>query len=132
MVTVAAILLGIGSKYYGKLKRYKLYSKIADIYLLPHISQWYVVLTAFTFPDRKTVVKADVLMTDDTLYQGKVADHLVDKDGNLSGLFLENPKKVDHRSLPARKRCLGYDAPDCGVLENNTRRQNLLVCRQDR
>ncbi|HZR29517.1 MAG TPA: hypothetical protein VFA71_12135 [Terriglobales bacterium] len=106
-----AILLGYGSKYYGKLKRYRPYSKFADIYLLPHVSQWFVVLTPFTFPDRNTVVRVDVLMTDDTLYRGKVADHFVDRDGKLAGLFLENPTRFDRRAYLKEKDAWGITRP---------------------
>lgn len=90
-----AYALGQATKRYGKLKQWRAYSKFADIYLIPHISQWHVILSPFTFPDPKTVVKADVLMSDDTLYRGEVAQHFVDKDGNLSGLFLRDPQRFD-------------------------------------
>jgi len=101
----------LGSRYYGRLKRSKAYSKLADLYLLPHISQWYVLLTPFTFPDRRTVVKADVLMTDDTLYSGDVIDHFLDKDGNLSGLFLANPARFDRRRYLKEKDTWGTTRP---------------------
>ena len=106
-VTLCASVAGWGSKHYGRLRRYRLYSRIADLYLLPHISQWYVLLTPFTFPDKRTAVKADVLMTDDTLYRGDVADHFLDKDGNLSGLFLANPKRYDRRAYLKEKDAWG-------------------------
>lgn len=119
LVTVCALLAGVMSRYYGRLSRVdddlsqqesglrrrikvaavKSYKMFSDFYLLPHVSQWYVVLTAFTFPDPKnTIVKADVLMTDGTLYRGIVADHFLDKDGNLAGLFLEKPSRYDRRA----------------------------------
>jgi hypothetical protein len=94
-VVVFAMLAGWATKHYGKLRRIKTYVWLADFYLLPHISQWYALLTPFTFSDNRTVVKADVLMTDNTLYRGDVADHFLDKDGNLSGLFLANPRRFD-------------------------------------
>lgn len=40
-------------------------------------------------------MKADVLMVDNTLYSGEVADHFVNKDGDLSGLFLRDPRRFD-------------------------------------
>jgi hypothetical protein len=93
-VVLAAWGLGVLSKRYGKMKRNHFYSVFADFYLLPHISQWYAILTGFTFPD-KTTVRADVLMTDDTLYSGEVADYFLGADGSLTGLFLRNPKRFD-------------------------------------
>jgi hypothetical protein len=92
---VFAVLYAWASKHYGRFKQWKPYVKFADRYLLPHISQWHVILTPFTFPDPETTVKADVLMTDDTLYSGEVAEHFVDKEGNLSGIFLKNPRRFD-------------------------------------
>ena len=121
-----AFLSGWASIRYGKLKewrpfswvkRYRLlrdwapYVRFADLYLLPHISQWHVILTAFTFPDPETLVKADVLMTDDTLYSGEVVDHFVNKDGALSGLFLKNPRRFDRARYLKEKEEWGITRP---------------------
>lgn len=98
LVFCLALACGLGIKYYGKLRRKRIFRWTADLYLLPHISQWYVLLTPFTFADKRTKVKVDILMTDNTLYRGNVADHFVDKDGNLSGLFLADPQRFDRRA----------------------------------
>jgi hypothetical protein len=111
LVGVVAWSSGWASRHYGSFRRNKAYSKFADLYLLPHISQWYVVLTPFTFQDKRTVVKADVLMTDDTLYRGDVAEHFVDKDGNLSGLFLANPTRFDRRTYLKERDTWGVTRP---------------------
>jgi hypothetical protein len=97
-VMIFAALSGWAIRHYGDYRRSRVYLWVADFYLLPHISQWYVLLTPFTFADKRTAVKADVLMTDNTLYRGNVADHFIDKDGNLSGLFLSNPQRFDRRA----------------------------------
>jgi hypothetical protein len=97
-VLLLAVSSGLGIRNYGKLRRNKLFAWVADFYLLPHISQWYVVLTPFAFADKRTTVKADILMTDNTLYRGDVAEHFLDREGNLSGLFLANPLRFDRRS----------------------------------
>jgi hypothetical protein len=118
-----AVLFGWATEKYGKLKdwrplgwvngrfrrltEWRPYPKFADLYLLPHISQWHVILTAFTFPDPKTVVKADVLMTDDTLYSGEIVDHFVNKEGHLSGLFLKNPRRFDRARYLKEKESWG-------------------------
>jgi hypothetical protein len=107
LVTLVAWSSGWASTCYGKFRRNRFYSRFADMYLLPHISQWYVVLTPFAFKDERTVVKADVLMTDDTLYRGDVADHFLDKDGNLAGLFLANPTRFDRRTYLKEKDAWG-------------------------
>jgi hypothetical protein len=102
-----ALVFGWATRRYGKLKGWRLYLWFSDVYLLPHISQWHVILTAFTFRDPKTVVKADVLMTDDTLYSGGVVDHFVNKDGDLSGLFLKNPRRFDRVRYQKEKDAWG-------------------------
>lgn len=111
LVVFVAWLSGWASTRYGKFRRNKIYAKFADLYLLPHISQWYALLTPFTFSDSRTVVKADVLMADNTLYRGDVAEHFVDKDGNLSGLFLANPYRFDRRTYLREKDAWGVTRP---------------------
>jgi len=98
MVVTLAVVSGVAIQRYGAWRRYPPYAWLADVYLLPHISQWWVLLTPFAFSDRRTLVRADVLMTDNTLYSGEVADHFLDREGNLSGLFLANPQRFDRRS----------------------------------
>ena len=96
LVVLWAVISGWLSKNYYRFRRNVWYSNFADLYLLPHISQWYALLTPFILgPD--TEVKADVLMTDDTLYRGDVAEHFLDKEGNLSGLILTKPTRFDRR-----------------------------------
>jgi hypothetical protein len=97
-VIVFALLSGWAIKNYGRFRRFKLYVWLMEFLLMPHVSQWHVLLTPFTFADKHTVVKADVLMTDNTLYQGEVADYFLDKDGNLSGMFLGRPYRFDRRA----------------------------------
>lgn len=110
LVTVWAWFSGWLIKNYYRFGRNSWYSRFADVYLLPHISQWYVLLTPFIF-GRGTVVKADVLMTDDTLYRGDVAQHFVDKDGNLSGLFLTSPTRFDRRTYLKDRDVWGISRP---------------------
>ena len=107
LVLGAGLAAGVGCKRYGRFKHIKIFAILADLYLMPHISQWYVILTAFAFPDSRTVVRADVLMVDGTLYHGDVADHYLNKDGNLSGLFLANPTRFDRRALMREREAWG-------------------------
>jgi len=123
-------VVGWASKQYGRFKGWRPYAKFADIYLLPHISQWHAILTPFTFPDPKTTVKADVLMTDDTLYSGEVVDYFVDKDGDLSGLFLKNPRQFDRARYLKRRKL--HNALDYYVLASDTKREALFDCSQNR
>ena len=110
LVAIWAGVSGWLSTNYYRFLRNSWYSHFADFYLLPHISQWYVLLTPFIFGPG-TVVKADVLMTDDTLYQGDVAQHFTDKDGNLSGLFLTNPTRFDRRTYLRDRDTWGTTRP---------------------
>jgi hypothetical protein len=96
VITVWAGVCGWLITNYYRFRLHSWYSRFADFYLLPHISQWFVLLSTFIFGPG-TEVKADVLMTDNTLYRGDVAQHFLDKDGNLSGLFLTNPVRFDRR-----------------------------------
>lgn len=108
---VVAVLLGFASKRYGQFSKWAPFRIFADVYLLRHISQWHPLLTSFVFADRKTIVEADVLMTDNTLYTGEVADHFLDKDGNLAGLFLAKPKRFDRRALLRERESWGTNRP---------------------
>jgi hypothetical protein len=93
-----ALLLSVLVRKYGKFKGNRFYSKFADTLLLPNVSQWHVLLTPFVFPDRKATVKADVLSSEGTLYQGTVSDYFLSLDGMLSGLILTEPRRFDRRT----------------------------------
>jgi hypothetical protein len=62
--------------------------------LLPAVSEWHVLLTPFSYPPvPPREVWVDVLTTLDLLYKGRVLDFFLDKDGELSGIFLEYPRR---------------------------------------
>jgi hypothetical protein len=98
-----ALLLSFLIRRYGKFRGNQFYSKFADTLLLPNISQWHVLLTPFIFPDRKATVKADVLSSEGTLYQGTVSDYFLSLDGMLTGLILTEPRRFDRRSYLQEK-----------------------------
>jgi hypothetical protein len=109
-VIVAALLTGFFSRRYGKWRHNRLYSWFADAYFLPHMSQWHAILTGFTFPD-KTKVRADVLMTDDTLYSGEIAEYFLNGDGSLAGLFLKEPERFDRTRYLKERDSWGTTRP---------------------
>ena len=109
-VFLMAIWVGFLSTAYGKKRHNDLYYWFADFYLLPHISQWHVLLSGFTFPP-KTTVKADVLMSDDLLYRGEVADYFLDHNGSLDGIFLRNPERFDRGRYLKEKQVWGTTRP---------------------
>ncbi len=90
-------LVGLRNQVLRQAQAKQVFTWVADLYLLPHISQWYVSLLR-SLSDKRTTVKADILMTDNTLYSGDVAEHFIDKEGNLSGLFLATPQRFDRRA----------------------------------
>jgi hypothetical protein len=68
--------------------------------LLPAISEWHLLLTPFSYPpDPPREVWVDVLTTVDILYKGHVLNFFLDKEGELSGIFLEYPRRFDHKGL---------------------------------
>ena len=108
------------------MRRNRYFSWFADVYLLPHITQWHAILTGFTFPV-KTAVKADVLMTDDTLYSGEVADSFLSSDGSLGGLFLKNPKRFDRARYLKEKADWGTTRPRQAFWRNITSAKLYLI-----
>jgi hypothetical protein len=96
VVGIAAALLGFLSKYYGWMRttRFAWFGGLYVRFLLPHISQWHPILSGFTFAG-KTTIKADVLMSNDVLYSGEVAEYFLNRDGSLGGLFLKNPRRFE-------------------------------------
>lgn len=76
--------------------RGKLYLWIADKILLPSVSEWHLLLTPFYYPpEPKRQVWVDVLTTLDVLYQGHVNSYSLNKEGDLSGIVLESPRRYD-------------------------------------
>ena len=109
-VVFVALLTGFASKNYGRWRHNALFSWFADTYLLPHMSQWHAILTGFTFPE-KTAVKADVLMSDETLYRGEIADYFLSGDGSLAGLFLKEPERFDRARYLSERNTWGTTRP---------------------
>jgi hypothetical protein len=84
--------------------RRRLYLWTANKILLPAISEWHVLLTPFSYPpEPHRQVWVDVLTTIDMLYKGHVADYFLDKEGELSGIFLEYPLRFDRVGLISDK-----------------------------
>jgi hypothetical protein len=88
------------TKYYWKLKEYRIYGWFAARVLLPAVSEWHILLTDFTFPpDEKRSVKADIMSKDDMLYRGDVEQYFLDFAGDLSGLLLKNAQRFQYERL---------------------------------
>ena len=77
----------------------RFYNWIAPRLILPNISEWYMLLTAFTWPRHEEIfVRVDVLQNDGNLYQGRVADYFVDSAGKLTGILLEHVSRFDRQA----------------------------------
>jgi hypothetical protein len=74
----------------------RFYNWIAPKIILPNISEWYMLLTDFTWPKHEEIfVRADILQIDGNLYQGRVADYFIDSAGKLTGILLEHVSRFD-------------------------------------
>lgn len=84
---------------YGRLRKSRVYAWVAERFLIPNISSWYVILTTFLWPkepERKVV--ADLLTSDDHLYRGEIAGYEMDHKGDLRGLLLTDVLRFDRHS----------------------------------
>jgi hypothetical protein len=81
-------------------RKRRLYLKVAEKVLLPSVSEWHLLLTPFYYPPKpQRQVWVDVLTTLDILYKGHVNEYFLDKEGELSGLLLESPRRFDRQGL---------------------------------
>ncbi len=92
--SIEGFLFGfLASKYGDWTGKSAAYDWLARKILLPHISEFQVLLTDFTWPKNpKRDVLADVLCQD-TLYRGKIGDYFLDANGKLSGLFMTDAER---------------------------------------
>lgn len=96
---VATIVEAVGSSvltyYYGGLRKVRWLGTFLGKFVIPSVSEWYAMFTAFTFPrSPKRKVMVDLLTTDG-LYQGEIADYHVDRDGRLTGMLMEQARRFD-------------------------------------
>lgn len=91
---IEAIAFGFLANQYGNWwGRTRVYDWVARKILLPHISEWQLLLTTFVFPKKQNrEVQADILC-DGILYRGSVGDYFLDTAGCLSGLLLKNAER---------------------------------------
>lgn len=92
LVASEACLLGHFASKYVAYTGKPFYRWLSDRLMSPYISPWHPLLSQKILPD--TVVRADILCTNDTLYQGIVSQYFL-KDGELSGIILQEPKRFD-------------------------------------
>lgn len=95
-VALEALAMGWLALRYARFKKYRVYRWLADRILFLYLSEWLPLLTPYVHLLPGTVVQADVLCTNDTLYQGIVVEYFL-QDGKLSGLILDQPKRFDRK-----------------------------------
>jgi len=97
LVIVETIIFVVLVNHHGNWRaRSRLYERFVQSVLLRSINEWHYLLTPFNFPDiPKLRIAADILIDGDRLYQGDVIEHFLDREGALSGLILENPRRFD-------------------------------------
>lgn len=88
-VVAEALFIGWLAANYPRLKNRKILRWLSDSFLTAYISQWHPLL-----PKHGRIVQVDILCTNDTLYQGELLDYFL-KDGELSGIILDKPRRFD-------------------------------------
>jgi len=88
----------------------RFYNWIAPRLILPNISEWYMLLTNFSWPKRERIfVRADILQIDGHLYKGSVVDYFIDSAGKLSGIQLDDVSRFDRQAYLDAKSKAGPD-----------------------
>jgi len=101
LVWIEALIAGKLAKEFPSYKDNKYGRWLADKLLFGYISEWHPLLTPYLLPGVK--VRADLLCTNNTLYQGEVSQHFL-RDGQLTGIILTKPKRFDReRYVRARE-----------------------------
>jgi hypothetical protein len=105
-VGVEALLLGFIASKWGKIQpmlaEHARTEQLLTRILLRNISEWHVLLTNFLFPG--TTIHVDVLTSDDHLYQGDVLNYTRDREGKLTGIYLNNAERYNRARLLADRK----------------------------
>jgi hypothetical protein len=109
-ISIEGLLMGLAASRYGRFKHSTSRSKrhtagiwLIEQFVIPKVSEWWVLLTPFTLPQKDAKIIADILMTDGVLYSGTVYQHFLTSDGKLSGVILVDPKRYDRQAYLADK-----------------------------
>jgi hypothetical protein len=97
LVVLEAWVLGSAAKNFGRwqyrLQRSAPLDWATRKLLLPSVSEWHVLLTDFLYPG--AAIEADVLTGEDRLYRGEILDFTIDKEGSLTGIYLQRAERFD-------------------------------------
>jgi hypothetical protein len=109
LITLEGWFAGWLAFNYAKYRSVQLYKWFADKFLFSYISPWHPLLTPYMFVDKDTTVRADILCTNDILYQGTISSHVVKDDGTLAGIFLRDPKRYNRELYLKDKESLAAE-----------------------
>ena len=96
IVGVASTLIDLTIWYYGPLRNrlpFQWLKTLLAVLVLPRVAEWHVLLSPMLLPSRRLQLHADVLAKGGTVYQGRVADKVLNTDGSLQSLTLAEPKR---------------------------------------
>jgi hypothetical protein len=99
LIIFEGLLFGWLSISYPMFSNKRWYQWLATHVLLPNISAWHILLTPFFFEDKNTVVRADILCSDNTLYRGSVASYELDTKGELAGIVITGASRFARADL---------------------------------
>jgi hypothetical protein len=88
-VGLEALCMGLVAANYPKLEN-PILKWISNWFLSTYISQWHPLLPK----GGSDIVQVDILCSNEGLYQGELVDYFL-KDGELSGIILQNPRRFD-------------------------------------
>jgi hypothetical protein len=101
LIGIEGYTFGLLAARYGKYKNNRIYIWWSDRILSSYISQWHpLLLSSHLLPN--TVVQADILCTNNVLYQGNVSQSFL-KDGQLSGIILKYPRRFNREQYHDEK-----------------------------
>jgi hypothetical protein len=90
----------------------RLYNWAAPSLILPNISEWYMLLTNFSWPKQEKIfVRVDILQSDGLLYKGTVVDYFIDSGGKLTGIQLEAVNRFDRQAYHDAQKVAPADSP---------------------
>lgn len=101
-IVVEALALGSLASKWGTLQprlaaSWPRTERLVTRLLLANVSEWHVLLTNFLFPG--TTIHVDALTAEDRLYRGEVLSYTRGREGNLTGLYLNNAERYDRPGL---------------------------------
>ncbi|MFZ0739533.1 MAG: hypothetical protein WBL70_13050 [Candidatus Acidiferrales bacterium] len=99
LIIFEGVLFGWLSVSYPMFSNKRWYQWLATHVLLPNISAWHLLLTPFFFEDKGTLVRADILCSDNTLYRGIVASYELGTKGELVGIVITEARRFARADL---------------------------------